>query len=214
MTSFVPCTSFFGYRVHTQSHTCANSKSSRRPRTPTRAPARVTPSATWVKSSATVEVEVDPGFAYDVYSDIQEMPNWSPWLQEVRIDPNDGMLSTWVLAARGIEISWKARITANARGEIIAWRSESGLKNRGSVRFVPNTTAVNGSAAKATSTSNVTLAIEFDVPDFLAKAFDSNFIGRFVRETLAADLKRFRGAVLRSRRLKTIAEQSKKRGIN
>lgn len=156
MTSFVPCTSFFGYRVHTQSQTCTNSRSFRRSRTRTTTTTttrrRVTPCATWVKSSATVEGELDQIFAYDMYSDIQEMPNWSPWLQKVRIDPDEGMFSTWVLASRGIEISWKTRFTAKARGESIAWRSESGLKNRGSVRFVPNTpNPANGTNSSASA---------------------------------------------------------------
>lgn len=120
----------------------------------------------------------------------------SPWLQEVRVDANDGMLSEWVLFSRGITISWKARITAAARGEEIAWNSVSGLRNRGSVRF-----------ADAPIGSAVTLSIEFDVPQFLASSFDNAFIGRFVRETLNSDLKRFRGAVLRTRRLQRIEQQ-------
>lgn len=78
------------------------------------------------------------------------------------------------------------------RGEIIAWKSESGLPNRGKVLFVKD----DPSGSKCT----VTLAIEFDVPSAIAKAIDNDFIGRFVEETLLADLKRFRTVALRERR--------------
>lgn len=135
----------------------------------------------------------------------------SPWLQEVRIDPRDGMLSTWVLKAQGIEISWKARVTDSTRGERIAWHSLDGLKNRGSVQFaqVSQAAAPEVKSRSAPSQSSVTLAIEFDVPEFLARAFDNNFIGKFVRERLAADLKRYRMVVLRKRRLQRLEEQQK-----
>ncbi len=97
------------------------------------------------------------------------------------------MLSTWVLFSRGIEISWKARITANQRGALIAWNSESGLTNRGNVKFVD----VSDDDSR-TAKTNVTLSIEFSVPDFLADAFDGSFIKRFVGETMLSDLKRYR----------------------
>lgn len=105
----------------------------------------------------------------------------------MRVDPRDGMLSTWVLFSRGIEISWKARITANQRGELIAWNSVSGLTNRGNVKFVDVTDDESRSPK-----SSVTLSIEFSVPDFLAEAFNSSFIRKFVGETMLSDLKRYR----------------------
>jgi len=123
------------------------------------------------------------------------------------------MLSTWVLKAQGIEISWKARVTDSTRGERIAWHSLDGLKNRGSVQFAQVAQAAAEEAKNrssgAPSQSSVTLAIEFDVPDFLARAFDNNFIGKFVRERLAADLKRYRTVVLRKRRMELLEQQRK-----
>lgn len=50
------------------------------------------------------------------------------------------------------------------------------------------------------SKSKVTLAIEFDVPPAIAKAVNNDFVGRFVEETLLADLKRFRKVALAQRR--------------
>lgn len=91
-------------------------------------------------------------------------------------------------------------ITDATRGKRIAWRSVSGLTNRGSVSFV--------NAASKQGKSSVTLAIEFDVPGPLASVFDNNFIGRFVRETLLSDLKRFRAAVLRKKRQRSLERQA------
>lgn len=77
---------------------------------------------------------------------------------------------------------------------MIAWKSESGLPNRGRVTFVK----------KDIDTSLVTLSVEFDVPGAIARAIDNEFIGRFVEDTLMADMKRFRNvALLKRRRLRS-----------
>lgn len=86
------------------------------------------------------------------------------------------------------------------RGEIISWKSLSGLPNRGKVLFRP----VDGSSCKST----ITLAIEFDVPPAIARAVKNDFIGRFVEDTLLADLQRFRKVALLERR------RSRKKSMN
>lgn len=80
--------------------------------------------------------------------------------------------------------------TKVVRGEIIAWRSETGLSNRGRVLFEPD----------GENNSKLTLAIEFDVPSAFAKAVDNDFVGKFVQSTLLADLKRFRSVALLQKR--------------
>eukprot|EP00177_Eucheuma_denticulatum_P006758 GFKZ01012283.1.p1 GENE.GFKZ01012283.1~~GFKZ01012283.1.p1 ORF type:complete len:106 (-),score=15.04 GFKZ01012283.1:335-652(-) len=87
----------------------------------------------------------------------------------------------------------RAGNTKVVRGEIIAWKSESGLPNRGNVLFetVQDTPSPQ---------SNITLAIEFDVPGAVARALDNNFIGQFVEGTILADLQRFRKVALANRR--------------
>ncbi len=101
-----------------------------------------------------------------------------------------------------VKCGTKTGITDATRGRRIAWRSISGLTNRGYVLFV------DAPEREATQEkSSVTLAIEFDVPGPLAKVFDNNFIGRFVRETLLGDLKRFRAAVLRRKRQQRVNGQ-------
>lgn len=80
------------------------------------------------------------------------------------------------------------------RGEIIAWKSESGLRNRGKVVF-KDTSNMGG-----TPKSSITLAIEFDVPGPVARIINNDFIGTFVESTLLADLQRFRKIALAERR--------------
>ena len=89
MNAFVPVSSFLGNRS-TQCFIDGNASGVTRlkvARTRLLAdkPVRFTPCAKWVEQSATVTVETDCEEAYDVYADIQEMPNWSPWLREVRL---------------------------------------------------------------------------------------------------------------------------------
>ena len=83
-------------------------------------------------------------------------------------------------------------ITTATRGKLIQWESESGLRNRGRVVFNPLTTEKDCSTVK--------LAIEFDLPRAIASAVSTDFVGRFVQDTLLSDLKRFRASVLRYKR--------------
>lgn len=72
------------------------------------------------------------------------------------------------------------------RGSLIAWKSETGLSNKGRVTFSEN----NDGSTK------VTLSIYFDVPSIVASVAQNDVIMRFVHDTLAADLKRFRTVAL------------------
>lgn len=98
-----------------------------------------------------------------------------------------------------LSVLWyiRAENTKVVRGEIIAWRSLTGLKNRGRVQFEN----IKDRGCR------VTLAIEFDVPSAMASAIDNDYVGRFVEETLGADLKRFRSIALRYRRQLSIDER-------
>lgn len=88
-------------------------------------------------------------------------------------------------------------ITTVDRGECIAWRSEGGLDNEGSVTFTPHN-----------DMTSVKLAIRFNVPRFVAALFSTAFIGRFVDGTLAQDLERFRNVSLRNVRERTAMGKS------
>ncbi|CDF38300.1 unnamed protein product [Chondrus crispus] len=93
----------------------------------------------------------------------------------------------WVLTVQYSRLAHTGNLEVR-RGEIISWKSLSGLPNRGKVLFRP----VDNSSTR----SSITLAIEFDVPPAIARAVQNDFIGRFVEDTLLADLQRFRKVVL------------------
>lgn len=141
---------------------------------------------------------------YDFYIDLERMPLWSPWLRRVEIDPDDSSLSRWILGFRGFEFSWRARILESRRGQIIRWESVDGFRNRGRVEFS------DVSDGRSSSTC-VTLAVAFDIPDGVARVSSGisqlwsdsaagdesdNAAARIMRNTLQADLTRFRDQLL------------------
>ncbi|OSX72755.1 hypothetical protein BU14_0407s0019 [Porphyra umbilicalis] len=167
------------------------------------------PRMTWIEKSATVTVEAPRDFCYTIFSDLEAQPKWSPWLKSVQVDPVDPDLSRWSLASRGVEVSWQARNTSVIRPEVIAWESLDGLPNKGAVTFVdaaaaPALSPPPSAAAAATAAgraqrpvTEVTLAISFDVPAFIAAVLKSDAVGQYVEQTLLADLKRYRAVVLK-----------------
>ncbi|CAN8076632.1 unnamed protein product [Agarophyton chilense] len=187
-TTFIPTTPF--QKLRNERSFVPQTSTSIRPVT-VATPARRAPSCVWVERSAEVLIEMPREEAYEYYTDLEAMPQWSPWLKSVVVDDIDGDVSRWTLASQGITISWQARNTQVIPGEIIAWKSETGLSNRGRVLFRD---------AKNDSGCKLTLAVEFDVPGAVARIFDFDFVGRFVESTLLADLKRFRSIALLNRR--------------
>eukprot|EP00172_Hildenbrandia_rubra_P000829 Plantae.Rhodophyta-Hildenbrandia_rubra.ctg14713.p1 GENE.Plantae.Rhodophyta-Hildenbrandia_rubra.ctg14713~~Plantae.Rhodophyta-Hildenbrandia_rubra.ctg14713.p1 ORF type:complete len:227 (-),score=36.22 Plantae.Rhodophyta-Hildenbrandia_rubra.ctg14713:991-1671(-) len=163
-------------------------------------PRRCVPSAMWVERCAKIAVESRKPFVYAMYSDLDSMPKFSPWLKSVQVldkgndEFGNGAISRWTLASKGLSFSWRARITSVRPNEIIAWESISGLKNRGSVTFVE----VGGDD----EVTEVCLKIAFNVAKPLAGLMGMGFISGFVTNTLLDDLKRFRTMVLEEKRRK------------
>lgn len=152
-------------------------------------------------------VEAPRGVCYTIFSNLERQPVWSPWLKSVKVDATDASVSRWTLAARGVQVSWQARNTSVIAGELIAWQSMDGLSNRGSVKFedVPPAPAVAAAAAAAggppatrpADVTAVTLSVAFDVPAPIARVLDNAVIGKYVEQTLLADLRRYRTEVLK-----------------
>jgi uncharacterized membrane protein len=141
----------------------------------------------WIKHSVKLDVQVPRELAFDTYSNLEKMPNWSPWLKSVQVDPKQPEFATWYLAARGLTVSWRSRNTRVERPIIVAWESIQGLPNRGSVQFFENNQ----------HSTQVQLTVEYRVPRFLKVILSSAFVGKFVENTLLEDLKRFRQYVVR-----------------
>jgi uncharacterized membrane protein len=135
----------------------------------------------WLDHSVVVDVEVPVETCWQLWSDLEQMPRWMKWIDSVHILPEDPDISEWKLASRGLEFTWRSRITNLVTHQIIQWEAIDGLPNRGAIRFYDHK---NG-------TSSVKLTIAYAVPAVI-KGMDGLFLGRLVESTLQADLDRFR----------------------
>ncbi|AOW99038.1 hypothetical protein BJP34_05890 [Moorena producens PAL-8-15-08-1] len=143
----------------------------------------------WLEHSVQVEVEVPIELAWDLWSDLEQMPRWMKWIDSVEVLKEDPDLSRWKLASTGFEFSWLSRIVKLVPHQIIQWESVDGLPNRGAVRFYDR----NGS-------SIVKLTIAYDIPGIIGQLMDNLFLGNIVESTIQADLERFRDYALKVKR--------------
>lgn len=134
----------------------------------------------WLDHSVFVDVDVPIDLAWDLWSDLEQMPKWMKWIDSVQVPPEDPDISNWKLASGGFEFTWRSRITKVVAHQIIQWESIDGLPNRGAIRFYDH---------KGRST--VKLTISYSVPPII-EWMDNLFLGRIVESTLQADMNRFR----------------------
>lgn len=135
----------------------------------------------WLEHSVQVEVPTPIDHVWALWSDLEKMPIWMKWIDQVSISPQDPDLSIWTLRSTGLEFSWQSRILKLIPNQIIQWESVDGLPNRGAIRFYDRK-----------SSCVVKLTIAYGVPGLLAALMDNVFVGRVVESTLAADMERFR----------------------
>ncbi len=143
----------------------------------------------WLEHSVFVEVDVPVEVAWDLWSDLEQMPRWMKWIETVSILPENPELSRWHLATGGLEFSWLSRIVKLVPHQIIQWESVDGLPNRGAIRFYDR---------KGSST--VKMTVSYSIPTMLGKLMDNLFLGRIVENTIQADLHRFRDYALAAHR--------------
>ena len=135
----------------------------------------------WLEHSVQIEVAVPIELAWQLWSDLEQMPRWMKWIESVRILEDNPELSRWKLATGGLEFSWLSRILTVVPHQIIQWESLDGLPNRGAIRFYDRK-----------NSSIVKLTVAYGVPGWLAKLMDNSFLARVVESTLMADLERFK----------------------
>jgi uncharacterized membrane protein len=134
----------------------------------------------WLEHTVQIEVETPIDVVWDLWSDLEQMPNWMKWIDSVKVMEDNPDLSRWKLASGGFEFSWLSRITRLVRHQIIQWESVDGLPNRGAIRFYDRG-----------ENSIVKLTVAYAIPGILGKLMDNLFLGRLVESTLKADLQRF-----------------------
>lgn len=135
----------------------------------------------WLEHTVQVEVDVPIELAWNLWSDLEQMPRWMKWIDSVKVLEENPELSRWKLATGGLEFSWLSRIHQIVPQQIIEWESVDGLPNRGAIRFYDR----QGS-------SIVKLTVAYAIPGLLGKIMDSLFLGNIVESTIQADLERFR----------------------
>ncbi|HIK55455.1 MAG TPA: SRPBCC family protein [Synechococcales cyanobacterium M55_K2018_004] len=136
----------------------------------------------WLEHTVQVEVETPVGFAWELWSDLEQMPRWMKWIESVKVLEDAPELSRWKLASGGFEFSWLSRITKIVQHQIIQWESVDGLPNRGAIRFYD----------RGGDRSIVKLTVAYGIPGILGRVMDNLFLGRIVESTIQADLNRFR----------------------
>jgi uncharacterized membrane protein len=137
--------------------------------------------AEWLEHSAQVEVPLSVETVWNLWSDLEQMPNWMKWIESVTILEDQPELSRWKLASNSFEFTWLSRILKELPHQIIQWESVDGLPNRGAIRFYDR--KAEGSIVK--------LTVAYKVPAIL-QWMDNLFLGRVVESTLQADMERFR----------------------
>jgi uncharacterized membrane protein len=108
-------------------------KAKRRPDMPTLAGGR------GLHVERTVTVERSPDEVYRAWRDLESFPRLLPGYL-VSVTPSEAGRTQWVVAGpAGLRASWKAELTADEPGRLLAWRSVSGssVDIGGSVRFDP-----------------------------------------------------------------------------
>ena len=137
--------------------------------------------ADWLEHSAQVELPVSVDAVWQLWSDLEQMPNWMKWIESVKVQADQPELSRWKLASGNFEFTWLSRITKEVSNQIIQWESVDGLPNKGAIRFYD----------RKSDGSIVRLTVGFKIP-LVLRWMDGLFLGQVVESTLQADMDRFR----------------------
>ena len=135
----------------------------------------------WLEHSAQVDVAVPIDQVWNLWSDLEQMPQWMKWIESVKIQTDEPSLSRWQLASGAFEFTWLSRVTKEIQHQIIQWESVDGLPNQGAIRFYDRKEA--GSVVR--------LSVSYKIPGVIGNLMDNLFVGNLVASTLQSDLERF-----------------------
>jgi uncharacterized membrane protein len=140
-----------------------------------------------IEVSSRIELPFSIYDAYDAYADLARQPVWSSWLESVVVSDTNPDESVWTMKFLGIRYSWTAVAVQNQRPHLIQWKSITGLKNFGTVRFYeqPSTTTL------------MTMSMTFVAPRAVSMVFSkSKTLANFVEQKMITEsLQEFRRVV-------------------
>jgi uncharacterized membrane protein len=125
----------------------------------------------------TIEIAVPVRTAYNQWTQFEEFPYFMEGVEAVE-QLGDERLH-WVGEVGGVRKEWYALIKRQVPDEVIAWESEGGVQNSGTVIFKP----------KGAAETEVEVHMEYDPEDFKEEAGAA--LG-FADRRVEADLKRFK----------------------
>jgi uncharacterized membrane protein len=140
----------------------------------------------WLEHSVQIEIAAPIEHVWNLWQNIELMPNWMKWIESVKVLEDRPELSRWKLGTKNLEFTWLSRILQQIPHQIIQWESVDGLPNRGAIRFYDRK-----------ESSIVKLTIAYSVPGILAMLMDNGFVRSTVESTLQADMERFKDYALR-----------------
>lgn len=141
----------------------------------------------WLEHTVQVDVEANIDLVWQLWSDLEQMPNWMKWISSVNVLEENPDFSRMHLASAGFKFSWLLRITQLVTNQIIQFESVDGLQNKGEIRFYDQG-----------DYSVIKLTIAYVIPGILGKIMDNLLLGRIVESTIQADLDRFRAYALKA----------------
>jgi len=124
-----------------------------------------------------IEVEVPVTTAYNQWTQFEEFPRFMEGVQEVRQEADQRVF--WKAEVGGKTKQWAARITRQVPDHVLAWESENGATNSGTVIFKPT------DAGK----TEIELHMSYDPEDFQEQV--GGALG-FLSRRVEGDLKRFK----------------------
>src|SRR5688572_947387 len=83
----------------------------------------------------TIEVNVPLSVAYNQWTQFEEFPRFMEGIEEVHQKSPESL--HWVARVGGERKEWDARITRQVPDQVVAWESEGGVLNSGTIVFKP-----------------------------------------------------------------------------
>ena len=141
----------------------------------------------WLESKVDIQIPASKEHSYKLFSQLDQHPTWSPWLNSVRY--MDSTQTVWTLKSLGLTFNWKANNTIVDPPNTIQWESLDGLPNKGRVDFIE----------EKQGNTHMVLSIQYDLPQAAVTVIESlgDTYKTFVSDTLLGDLKRFRTRLLK-----------------